>query len=381
MNEAHRHTISPEQLKMLRDIFRLIPREIETEEDIQKLAPGEMGINYNDGALYFRNPKTGDVFSPNSVEHIRQIMECWDPQKRRLNADTVGYIKFYSHVHQLNSAQANLTVDTVFRDMEYPSVLMSPIKYTDANYYLYGYPTPVGTLIVYKMSEYFAYAMYIDSDTSAVYHSIYRPDTHMMTGWHITTGYGYSAVTLNGGLNVKVRCVKESIEDLEMMQLYVKHQIYPAAHLSVNGKTGYPIINEAGEPLSVAVPENNTIVLIFDERKKCWVCCPVQEDAQQVTIRIMRTRLDNVTENVIQNIKVTQTISDHMHIATTDDEHEFPVTELAQGSTLLDVNYGQTVLRNEIDYVHANGKIQLTNISLKRGDVIHYRMITLTVSV
>lgn len=383
MSESHRRSITPEQLKMLSDIFRIIPKIIESAEDIEKLAPGEMGINYNDGALYFRNPYTGEVFSPNSVEHIKQIMQCWDPKTKRLNADTVGYIRFYSALYQLHSAQTNLTADTVIRDMEYPSVLMTPIQYDPSNYYIYGYPTPTGTLIVYKMNEHYAYATFIDDTTSAVYHSIYRSEDHMMTGWHITTGYGIYAETISGGMNTKITCKKEHIDDLDMLQVYVKHQIYSMAHVDVNGGQSYPIVLENGKPLPSTIPENNTIVLILDERQKQWIYCPVQEDAQQVTIRIMKDRLNNVTSDVVSHVTAVPTITQYEYVIKEDNEVVFNVPVLEQGSTLLDVNYGQTVLRENLDYIlnTAEKTITLKQITPVKGDMFYFRVMSIHVSV
>lgn len=383
MSESHRRSITPEQMKMLSDIFRIIPKTIESVEDIEKLAPGEMGINYNDGALYFRNPYTGEVFSPNSVEHIKQIMQCWDPKTKRLNADTVGYIKFYSALYQLHSAQTNLTVDTVIRDMEYPSVLMTPIKYDISNYMLYGYPSPTGTLIVYKMNEHYAYAMFIDDTTSAVYHSIYRSEDHMMTGWHITAGYGIYAETIEGGMNTKLTCEKEHIDDLNILQVYVKHQIYSMAHVDVNGSQSYPVVLETGAPLPITIPENNTIVLILDERQKRWIYCPVQEDAQQVTIHILQDRLNNVTNDVITHITASPKINQYEYVVQEDNEVVFNVPVLNQESTLLDVNYGQTVLRENLDYTAdlSEQTITLKQIKPIKGDILYFRVMSIQVNV
>ena len=52
-------TISEEQYKWLSMIFRFMPKEINSSEDREKLAPGELGINYKRGEIWVRNPHTG----------------------------------------------------------------------------------------------------------------------------------------------------------------------------------------------------------------------------------------------------------------------------------------------------------------------------------
>ena len=51
--------ITEEQMKLLAGIFRIIVKEIRSDEDKEKLAPGELGISYIEGTLYIRNPHTG----------------------------------------------------------------------------------------------------------------------------------------------------------------------------------------------------------------------------------------------------------------------------------------------------------------------------------
>ena len=44
-------TMTAEQMQLLSDIFRIIVKEIATDEDKEKLAPGEFGISYAEGAF------------------------------------------------------------------------------------------------------------------------------------------------------------------------------------------------------------------------------------------------------------------------------------------------------------------------------------------
>ena len=45
------------------------------------------------------------------------------------------------------------------------------------------------------------------------------------------------------------------------------------------------------------------------------------------------------------------------------------------GIDRLIVNYGQTILREEIDYILVDGGIQLTNMKLMIGDVLQFVII------
>ena len=57
------NTMSPEIAALLAGVFRLILQEVKTDEDKEKLAPGEVGINYKTKTIYVRNPYTGELFS------------------------------------------------------------------------------------------------------------------------------------------------------------------------------------------------------------------------------------------------------------------------------------------------------------------------------
>ena len=64
-SDPKNNTFTDADYALLSRIFRLIIQEIRTEEDKEKLAPGELGINYKEGAFYIRNPHNGKLFSPN----------------------------------------------------------------------------------------------------------------------------------------------------------------------------------------------------------------------------------------------------------------------------------------------------------------------------
>ena len=53
------YTMDATAMSYLAKIFRLIAKEIRTDEDKEKLAPGEIGISYIENTFYIRNPHTG----------------------------------------------------------------------------------------------------------------------------------------------------------------------------------------------------------------------------------------------------------------------------------------------------------------------------------
>ena len=79
--------LTPFQMELLSNIFRVMIKEIVTDEDKEKLAPGEMGINYKEGSFYIRNPHTGELFTPNSLSHLNQILSKYEDTTNLLNAD------------------------------------------------------------------------------------------------------------------------------------------------------------------------------------------------------------------------------------------------------------------------------------------------------
>ena len=122
-------TLTPFQLELLSNIFRILVKEIATEEDKEMLAPGEMGINYKEGSFYIRNPHTGELFTPNSLGYLNQILSKYTPETNILNADRVSGIRFYSNISQLTQLGISLSADSIIRQMEWPGILMSPIEY------------------------------------------------------------------------------------------------------------------------------------------------------------------------------------------------------------------------------------------------------------
>ena len=152
-------TMTVEEMRLIADILRLILREIKTQEDKELLAPGELGISYREKCFYIRDPYTGELFSPNSLSHLQQILSKYDETTGLLNADRVSGVRFYSSVSQLAQLGIEMTADTIIRQMEYPSILMCEIKYPN-NYATMGFPGKAGIMLVYKISPEAVFAIF-----------------------------------------------------------------------------------------------------------------------------------------------------------------------------------------------------------------------------
>ena len=164
--------MTPEQMALLADIFRVLVKEIRSDEDKEKLAPGELGISYVEGCFYIKDPYTGELFSPNSVQMIKQIMNNYNPVTGEFNADRVNHIRFYTNISQLTQIGISLDADTIIRQMTIPSVLYAPITYE--NYDKLMFPSEKGLMTVVKISEEFVRCSYSDLANHVEYDGIYN---------------------------------------------------------------------------------------------------------------------------------------------------------------------------------------------------------------
>lgn len=178
--------ISPEEAALLADIFRLILQEVRSDEDKHKLAPGELGINYKTKTLYIRNPYTGEIFSPNSLEHLAQILTKYDYKNNILNADRVSEITFYNRLTQLDKLGVDFTPDSVIRQMHAPAILFGSVEY--ANYEVLGWPSDSGVCVAYKSDEEHVLIRYYDNRTYITYEGRYNHAKHFFEGWAIGGG-------------------------------------------------------------------------------------------------------------------------------------------------------------------------------------------------
>lgn len=392
-------TMTPWQMQMLSEIFRIILKEITCDEDKEKLAPGELGVSYLEGCLYVRDPHTGELFSPNSTAHINQILSKFDPVTNLLNADRVSHIRFYSNISQLSQLGISLSADTIIRQMEYPAILMSPVNYS--NYKTLGFPSDSGMMLVFKVSPETVIASFYDDRTYTTYDGRYNKFTQFFEGWSTSGGAAETEyVETSGGGNQTSITVKQDIKDLMIISVRVTETLNPGAMISVNGGEYAPIINADGTPLATSVASNNIIMLIYDQARNGWILVTSTQSSVMSVVTMLSSRLTSLTDTVahmqkdftekLRELKtyVDKRLTEPGKIVTATSTFTASldavdtinaVENYVHGIDKLIINYNQTILREGIDYViEAGGSIQLKEFSLKSGDVLQFIVIKQT---
>lgn len=388
--------LTPFQMELLSNIFRVIIKEIVTDEDKEKLAPGEMGINYKEGSFYIRNPHTGELFTPNSLSHLNQILSKYEDDTNLLNADRAGGIRFYSNISQLTQLGISLTADSIIRQMEYPGILMSPVEYE--NYEVLGMPSNSGMILVFKASPEFVIATYYDNLTRITYQGRYNPFKQFFEGW-ICQDAPSGFITAEGDANrIKIR-MENLPEDMEPITLRVPFGVNPGATISVNNQAFQPIITASGEPLESTITANNIIMLIYDDMRKSWILSNSNESTINSVITVLRERVETATADIDKAVKDYRERLDQLTKSVNDDiaalkarpgvisnvTSDLTVTQdnlnMITGVTGFDhrydkllVNFQQTILRQGLDYTidEESGNLYFKNIRFNSGDVLQF---------
>lgn len=388
--------LTPFQMELLSNIFRVMIKEIVTDEDKEKLAPGEMGINYKEGSFYIRNPHTGELFTPNSLSHLNQILSKYEDNTNLLNADRAGGIRFYSNISQLTQLGISLTADSIIRQMEYPGILMSPVEYE--NYEVLGMPSNSGMILVFKAAPEFVIATYYDNLTRITYQGRYNPFKQFFEGW-ICQDAPSGFITAEGDADrIKIRMEKLP-EDMEPITLRVPYGVNPGATISVNNQAFQPIITASGEPLGSTITANNIIMLIYDDIRKSWILSNSNESTINSVITVLRERVETATADIDKAVKDYRERLDQLTESVNDDIaalkarpgvisnviSDLTVTQdnlnMITGITGFDhrydkllVNFQQTILRQGLDYTidEESGNLYFKDIRFSSGDVLQF---------
>lgn len=388
--------LTPFQMELLSNIFRVMIKEIVTDEDKEKLAPGEMGINYKEGSFYIRNPHTGELFTPNSLSHLNQILSKYEDTTNLLNADRAGGIRFYSNISQLTQLGVSLTADSIIRQMEYPGILMSPIEYE--NYEILGMPSNSGMILVFKAAPEFVIATYYDNLTRITYQGRYNPFKQFFEGW-ICQDAPSGFITAEGDADrIKIR-MENLPEDMEPITLRVPYGVNPGATISVNNQAFQPIITTSGEPLGSTITANNIIMLIYDDMRKSWILSNSNESTINSVITVLRERVETATADIDKAVKDYRERLDQLTKSVNDDiaalkarpgvisnvTSDLTVTQdnlnMITGVTGFDhrydkllVNFQQTILRQGLDYTidEESGNLYFKDIRFNSGDVLQF---------
>lgn len=391
-------TLTQYQMELLSDIFRLIIREIKTDEDKEKLAPGELGISYTNGCFYVKNPYTGELFSPNSLDHITQILSKYDEGTNILNADKVSGLRVYTSTTQIPQLPINMSADTIIRQMEYPSILFSNIYQETPEGF--RYPGNNGFLQVIKIDPESVSVSFRDYQTYVTYDGIYNPDTHELTGW-VPSGAmagSYYCVTRNGGMNPLIIDESITVSDMTVLVVRVTEEINPGAHLTMNDIGPFPIISFNGDALDVPVAANNIIMLIYDKVRTSWILTNVTASSMMSIIHIMNDRLtamrsefdtfksdtaqkfSEVYDYINTELKKPATIEtvrfDYIVNSARDDVPA--LQDYVVGLDKLVVLYGQTMLYEGEDYQLESDNSIMFNFTLNTGDTVHFIIIKQT---
>ena len=388
--------LTPFQMELLSNIFRVMIKEIVTDEDKEKLAPGEMGINYKEGSFYIRNPHTGELFTPNSLSHLNQILSKYEDDTNLLNADRAGGIRFYSNISQLTQLGISLTADSIIRQMDYPGILMSPVEYE--NYEILGMPSNSGMILVFKAAPEFVIATYYDNLTRITYQGRYNPFKQFFEGW-ICQDAPSGFITAEGDANrIKIR-MENLPEDMEPITLRVPFGVNPGATISVNNQAFRPIITASGEPLGSTITANNIIMLIYDDMRKSWILSNSNESTINSVIIVLRERVETATADIDKAVKDYRERLDQLTKSVNDDiaalkarpgvisnvTSDLTVTQdnlnMITGVTGFDhrydkllVNFQQTILRQGLDYTidEESGNLYFKDIRFNSGDVLQF---------
>lgn len=396
------YTITEWQMELLSHIFRIIVKEITCDEDKALLAPGELGIDYKGGCFYIRNPHTGELFAPNSIEHVRQILDKYDPETGLLNADKVSNIRFYSSIGQLTQLGISMSPDTVIRQMEYPSVLYAPIEYAET-YETLGYPSASGVMEVVKISPEFVTVRYYDNMTCDYYDGKYNPFKNLFEGWKISGSLESEYLeSVGGGDNTKIRSTKD-LTDLMIVTVRVTEELNPGATISYNDGAYMPILMSDGSALDHSIASNNIIMLIYDEAKKSWILTDATEDSistviaiQQDRISELTTQTDHMEKDYIERVAELRTEMNEQITAlkarpgvlvpitsvyTAPYNGVDTIAKVADFDPRFDylvVNYNQTILRPGLDYVievdedGTGAGLQFPTIRLQANDTLQF---------
>ena len=390
-------TITEGQMKLLSDIFRLIAKEITCDEDKYNLAPGEIGVSYTEGSFYIRDPHTGELFCPNSLSHLKQILSKYDPTTNILNADWVSDIRFYSSLSQLNPIGTTMSADTIIRQMEYPGFLMAPIEYE--SYASYGFPAGSGIMIVNKISPEYVTATFTDCSTYAVYDGRYNKFKHLFEGWSLASGLNTIYIETSGGGDTTSITGPDDLRDLLLITVRVTEDLNPGATIIYNNGPEIPIINQDGTPLNEAILANNIIMLIYDDRRKGWILLRSTDSSIDAIISVMNERIKILEQTIGHNQddfseklselknyidgKVTMlkarpgTIVTYPYefTAATNTDTVNAIPNFNPTYDKLVVNYNQTILRPELDYrIETNGGIT-TTFTIPAGDKLYITVI------
>lgn len=129
--------------------------------------------------------------------------------------------------------------------------------------------------------------------------------------------------------------------------------------LSFNGGEFYPIVNASGEKIPGGQVEGSIIFVVWSEKDECWY---------------LMSDMHSEKTKVVLPVE-----SEYVYTAHSTGETIIVIPDFDKKSCQLTVNYGQTVLRRDIDYRYlydANNAIELIDFELAKDDQLYFTIIS-----
>lgn len=308
MNDPKPYKLSEAQMLMLANIFRFIAREITSDSDKEKLAPGEFGVNYQTGTLWIRNPHNGLLFSPNSMEDYLPMLSHYDRENDIIDAGTVTGIRVYNNILDLRNVEGLVyTPDLLIREMVHPSIFYGTLE--DPAYANNGWPAANGTVLCMKTDEEEVYIKYFENEGLNSYVGKYDSKRHLFLGW--VSENGFINDHANGTVEENVLYIKLD-HDYDMFSTIVvrlENDLMPRFMVSVNGSEPAPCVDEDGNIIAYSIEANNDIMLMYDGYSGRWTLFDITAPVMVAAIRILKNNVDILYEALVNR---TDEIDDHL---------------------------------------------------------------------
>nr|DAS76715.1 MAG TPA: hypothetical protein [Caudoviricetes sp.] len=374
--------LSDDIIKLFTGVFRFILPNVNPDNK-EELSPGELGINYDTGVFYFKDPYTNEIRTPNSIEALKFIEEHYNYLTGELTADRIGDLRIYSnvtHVPDIDSIN-EVTIDTIISKMVHPAMLLSHVE-TDS-YIPVGLPARQGLLSITKINEYATSLMFYDSENLIAYIGQYDPATRQFLYWAPDDDSKHNFAIASGNGTSQQVTVTQTIEDLFVLTLKLTNDVQPTATWTFNDSKEYTLVDLYGNPLEgELLAENSIIMLIYDELTDRWILADMKKNiVYQITMlidkRLRKTteslpdRVGNIESWLVNDANKFSVVND-VFTCTEDNTTTIPVSNFDINADVLLVNYNQTILRFGIDYsVNEEGtSISLLTSTLNANDTV-----------
>lgn len=292
-------TLTPEQIQMLSSIFRIYIKEV-TPETLTNLAPGELSVNYNEGTFYVRNPHTGEIFTPNGVEHLSQLVLKYNASTDKFNADSVNGITFFTSISGIPTLSTNeVSVDTVINTMPHPAIVISPVDLaTDTLAQTLNYPSKKGIIEIYKIDQENVKLSYLDTSTFNNYTGHFISSTHLFEKWSIDKSIpSYNATATGTPLNLAVT-IEGEIVDLTTITVRLTYGVSVGAKISVNGGPAEDIVANDGSAIAVDIPANTIMMMVRDAANSRWILVDFAGTDASGDVEALTTAVQNLSTSV-----------------------------------------------------------------------------------